>query len=165
MFEPRTRSLLPLAKTWQSILVVLCVIVAMVVEAPHQGTGAPSSWLTQDGTPTALTTLSFAPVADAQVAEDNPDFSYGTKNELLVNGGTDPEVASYLRFDVSGVSAPVQRATLQLWVRDKGGSQDGPAVYATDAAWTETDLTWNTRPAPRGDVLADTGSLASNTWV
>ena len=144
---------------------VLGVIVAMMAEPPHQGAGAPSSWLTQDGTPTAITTLTFAPVADAQVAEDNPDFTYGTKPELLVKGGTDPEVASYLRFDVSGVSAPVQRATLRLWVRDKGGAQDGPAVSATDATWTETDLTWNTRPAPRGDVLADTGKVASNTWV
>jgi hypothetical protein len=147
------------------MLVVLGVIVAMMAAPPHQGASAPSAWLIQDGTPSAITTLTFAPVADAQVAADNPDFRYGTKTELLVKGGTASEVASYLRFDVSGVSAPVQRATLRLWVRDKGGSQDGPAVYATDAAWTETDLTWNTRPAPRGDVLADTGKVASNTWA
>src|SRR3954468_23851190 len=102
MVARRTRNLSPLAKHRRSLLVVLCVIVAMLAEPPHQGAGAPSSWRTQDGTPTAITTLTFAPVADAQVAADNPDFTYGTKTELLVKGGTDPEVASYLRFDVSG---------------------------------------------------------------
>src|SRR4051812_46140149 len=123
MVARRTRNLSPLAKHWGSLLVVLGVIVVMMAEPPHQGAGAPSSGLTRDGTPTAITTVTFAPVADAQVAEDNPDFTYGTKPELLVKGGTDPEVASYLRFDVSGLSAPVQRATLRLWVRDKGGSR------------------------------------------
>src|SRR3954469_540832 len=138
MVARRAWNLSPLAKHWRTTLVVLSVIVAMMAEPPHQGASAPTSWRTQAGTPPALTTLTFAPVADAQVAAANPDFSYGAKPELLVNGGTDPEGASYLRFAVSGVSAPVQRATLRLWVRDKGGSQDGPAVAATDPDWSET---------------------------
>src|SRR4051812_19439066 len=123
MVARRSWNLSPRAKLWRSLLVVLGVIVAMMAEPPHQGASAPSSWLTQDGTPTAITTVTFAPVADAQVAADNPDFRYGTKPELLVKGGTASEVDSYLRFDVSGVSAPVQRATLRLWVRNKGGSR------------------------------------------
>jgi len=91
MLKRRSWNLSPLAKPWLSMLVVLGLIVAMG-EAPHQSASAPASWRTQDGTPTALTTLTFAPVADAQVAADNPDFAYGAKPELLVNGGTDPEV-------------------------------------------------------------------------
>ena len=141
------------------------MIVVVVGATPHLGATAPAAWLTQDGTPTAMTTLTLVPDADTQVSEDNPDFTYGTKTELLVNGGADPEVASYLRFDVSGVSAPVQRATLRLWVRDKGGTRDGPALYATDTDWTETALTWTTRPAAIGSVLDDTETLASSTWV
>ena len=31
-------------------------------------------------------------------------------------------VASYLRFDVSGLTTPVQRATLRLWVPARGES-------------------------------------------
>jgi acid phosphatase type 7 len=165
MVARRSWNLSPRAKHWRSMLVVLGVIVAMMAEPPHQGAGAPSSWLTQDGTPTAITTLTLAPVADAQVAEDNPDFSYGARTELLVNGGTDPAVASYLRFDVSGVNAPVQRATLRLWVRDRGGTQDGPAIFATDPDWSENGLTWTTRPPAIGGVLDDKEKLTSSTWV
>ena len=138
-------------------------------ETPRQGATVPSSRLSQVGTPTAttstITTLTLVPDADAQVSEDNPAFNYGATTQLLVNGGQDPEVVSYLRFDVAGVTAPVQRATLRLWVRDKGSTQDGPAIYATDATWTETVLTWTTRPAPQGSALDDSGKLASSTWV
>ena len=90
MVARRTWHLSPLAKHRRSMLVVLGVIVVMMAEPPHQGASAPSAWLIQDGTPTAITTLTFAPVADAQVAEDNPDFRYGSKPELLVKGGTAP---------------------------------------------------------------------------
>jgi hypothetical protein len=141
------------------------VVVAVVGETPYPGASAPLPWPRYDGTPTAITTLTLVPDADAQVSEDNPDFNYGARTELLVNGGADPDVVSYLRFDVSGVTAPVQRATLRLWVRENGSTQNGPALYATDTDWTETDLTWTTRPAAIGGVLGDTEKLASSTWV
>jgi hypothetical protein len=141
------------------------MVVAMVGETPHPGASAPLPWRSPGGTATPITTLTFAPDADAQVAEDNPHFTYGARTELLVDGGQDPDVASYLRFAVSGVSAPVQRATLRLWVRENGSTRDGPALYATDTDWTETDLTWTTRPPATGGVLDDTEQLASSTWV
>jgi acid phosphatase type 7 len=140
-------------------------MLAVMGDTPYPGATAPLPWLRQDATPTAITALTLAPNADAQVSEDNPDFIYGARTELLVNGGADPDVVSYLRFSVSGVTAPVQRATLRLWVRDKGGSHDGPAIYATGTEWTETDLTWTTRPAAIGSVLDDTEKLASGTWA
>jgi hypothetical protein len=149
---------------WAAVGLCL-VVVAAVGATPYLGATAPAAWRSQVATPTAITTVTFAPVADAQVAEDNPDFTYGTKTELLVNGGADPDVASYLRFRVSGVTAPVQRATLRLWVRDKGSTRDGPALYATNTDWTETDLTWTTRPPAIGGVLDDTEQLTSSTWV
>jgi acid phosphatase type 7 len=141
------------------------MFVAMVGAPPHLGASAPLPWPRYDGTPTAITTLTLLPDADAQVSEDNPDFNYGARTELLVNGGADPDVVSYLRFSVSGVTAPVQRATLRLWVRENGGTRDGPALYATGTDWTEADLTWTTRPAAIGSVLDDTEKIASSTWV
>ena len=60
-------------------------------------------------------------------------------------------MASHLSFDHAGMIAHVQHATLRLWVR-KEGTQEGPAIYATDGAWTETGLKWNTGPAPRRDL-------------
>jgi hypothetical protein len=163
--HPRSRDRKPSPRHRLGLLVVLLVMLAVMGDTPYPGASAPLSWRSQGATPTAITTLTFAPDADAQVSEDNPNFIYGARTELLVNGGTDPVVFSYLRLNVSGVSAPVQRATLRLWVRDKGGSQDGPAISATDTDWSETDLTWNTRPAAIGGVLDDTEKLASGTWA
>ena len=72
--------------------------------------------------------------------------NYGAMTRLMVDGGADPDVASYLRFTVSGVSGPVQRATLRLWVQANGGTQNGPDVRATGTDWSETGITWNNRP-------------------
>ncbi len=116
-------------------------------------------------TAAAATALTLAPVADAQVNEANPNYNYGTLAQILVDGGSDPDVAGYLRFDVSGVTAPVQKATLRLFVRDNGGTQNGPYVQTTGSSWSETGLTWSNRPAPSGAVLDDKGVLASSSWV
>jgi hypothetical protein len=113
----------------------------------------------------AATSLTFTPVADAQVSEASPTTNYGTLGRLLVDGGADPDVASYLRFDLSGVTAPVQRATLRVWVQTDGGSQNGPEVRVTGTSWSETGLTWSNRPVPTGGVLDDKGALAGSTWV
>ena len=98
-------------------------------------------------------------------SEANPNVNYGAKAQLPVDGGADPDVASYLRFNVSGLTAPVQRATLRLWVQASGGTQNGPEVRATGTSWSETGMTWNTRPAPAGGVLDDTGKLPGGTWA
>jgi hypothetical protein len=87
--------------------------------------------------------LTIPPAADAQVNEANPNHNYGAKPRLLVDGGgDDPDVASYLRFDVLGLTAPVQRATLRLRVQSNGGTQNGPDVRTTDTSWSETSITW-----------------------
>ena len=95
----------------------------------RQGKGRAKSVTTERTAAADLTAapLTIAPAADAQVNEANPNHNYGAKPRLLVDGGgDDPEVASYLRFDVSGLTAPVQRATLRLWVQSNGGTQNGP---------------------------------------
>src|SRR5206468_3322963 len=88
---------------------------------------APSN--TATATTPGLTTLTFAADADARVEEANPTLNYGTDTILRADGGPDPDVESYLRFSVSGVSGPVQSAKLRLWVTSS--TADGPAVYTT----------------------------------
>jgi hypothetical protein len=117
---------------------------------------------------TAAAPVTIAPYADAQVAEDQPEVNYGTLRRLAVDGGgDDPNYVSYLSFDVSGVAAPVQRATLRLWVRGNqdNGTKDGPEVRTTSTDWTETGITWNTQPAPASSVLDNTERLERSTWV
>ena len=119
------------------------------------------------GSGTAATpppSLTFNPVADARVEEANPATNYGTLTRLGTDGDAGLRVESYLRFDVSGISGTVQKATLRLYaVSDP--TVDGPAVYPTGNDWSETGITWSNRPQATGPATADVGAVAVNTWV
>jgi hypothetical protein len=73
-----------------------------------------------------------------------------------------------LRFDLTGVAAPVQQARLRLHVANisNGGSPDGGTVSpVNDTTWTETGVTWNTRPTAWGAAAGSLGPVMQNTWV
>jgi acid phosphatase type 7 len=112
---------------------------------------------------TGGTTMTFAPEADARVDEAFPNTNFGT-SFLRTNGGSQPDVESFLRFTVSGVSGPVRSARLRLWATN--GTVDGPAAFATAAtSWTETAVTWANRPSRTGSGLDDKGAIAAGTYV
>lgn len=113
----------------------------------------------------ATTTLpTIIAEADSRVMEANPTTNYGTFGTVLyVEGGTDPDIDSYLRFTVAGTSGTVSNAKLRLYVAE--GTNNGPALYTTSNSWTETGITWNNRPAPTSGALDDKGALTTNTWV
>ena len=113
----------------------------------------------------AAAPLTLSPVADARVQEANPTTNYGAEPELRVDGGTDPDVESYLRFDVTGVTIPVRKATLRLWVPAGGSTVDGPAVFTAPNTWTERGITWANRPGSTGTALDNKAAIASNAWV
>src|SRR5256714_6336334 len=104
--------------------------------------------------PPGTATRTFAAAADARTAKAKPTTNFGTTPTLDVDGS--PVVESYLRFPVTGLAGTVRRATVRLWVTDK--SVDGPAVYPTGNAWTETGITWATRPVRTGPATADLGA-------
>jgi hypothetical protein len=62
--------------------------------------------------------------------------------------------------DVTGV---VQSAKLRVYATE--ATVNGPALYATNNGWTETGLTWNTRPTLMGGAIDNKGAIAGNTWV
>jgi hypothetical protein len=100
----------------------------------------------------------FAAVADARVLSSSPDTNYGTLSRLDVDS---PGEESYIRFTVSGVSGPVQNATLRLFVSN--GSTNGPSLYRTDNSWTESGITWNNRPAPTSGAVANVDNVPAAT--
>ena len=104
----------------------------------------------------------FSPEADAPVQESSPASNYAT-SALRTDGGSDPDVESYLRFTTSNLTGTVQSAKLRLFATS--GTADGPAVYSTGNAWTETGITWNNRPARTSAARDDKGSIGSGTWV
>ena len=111
----------------------------------------------------AATGSSFAPDADARVVESSPSTNYGSSIALRVDGGSDPDVQTYLRFAVSGLSGSVTSAKLRLYATSP--TTDGPAVYATSTAWSETGITWSNRPGTIGPASDNTGSIATGTWA
>ncbi len=88
-------------------------------------------------------TISIHPVADVLVNNGNPDRNYGTDLTLAIEGS--PEKIAYLRFDVAGLSGPVQSARLRLEVVDRSSS--GGTVHSiSDNNWDENTVTFDTRP-------------------
>ena len=108
-------------------------------------------------------TLTFRASADARVEEASPGSNYGTSSTLRTDGAGDPDVESYLRFDVEGVTRPVTSARLR--VRTATDTADGPAAYSTGWTGAETALTWQTRPPRASAAMDDKGRIGSSTWV
>ena len=131
-----------------------------------------TSTSTSTTSPSTTTTTTAPPVvrqfgaaADARVEQSRAGSNFGTSSTLRVDGGSRSAIWSYLRFNVSGLTGTVRKATLRLWVTD--ASNDGPAAYATSNQWAESSggITWNNRPARSGSVLDDKGRVSSGAWV
>lgn len=112
--------------------------------------------------PVATAPVSFAPTADTYVSADNAaSASGGASTSLLAD--TSPQQEVHLRFAVQGLTETVQRAVLRLYA--SAGTEDGPAVYATQGSWSESTATWNTRPTKVGTALDDAQVIAAGAYV
>jgi glucose/arabinose dehydrogenase len=134
--------------------------------AAHTITTPPSA-ATYTATFRPVTVRSFAPTADGRVEEGSPSTNFGTSTKLRADGGVDPDVESFLRFSVAGLSGSVQSARLRLFVpgTTDSGTVDGPAVYKTNTSWSETGITWANRPARTSGATDDKGAISAGTWV
>ena len=112
----------------------------------------------------AATSLTFSSEADAQVNESSPSTNYGNSTYLQVDGATDPDTEGFIRFTVTGVSGTIQNARVRVY-DTTNASTNGPAIYATGISWTETGITWNTRPARLSGALDNKGSINTSTWA
>jgi hypothetical protein len=110
------------------------------------------------------TSLTFITNADAYVNQSNPSTNYGNAATLQVDGASDPDIESFIRFTVTGISGAVQNARLRVYATTNG-STNGPAVYSTGTSWTETGITWNNRPVRTSSAVDNKGSISTNTWV
>ena len=107
--------------------------------------------------------VTFTPVADALVTEVNPSTAFGTSTALRVDGGADPDVQTYLRFTVTGVTGTIQSASLRLWATSP--TANGPSVFTTASTWSEPAITWANKPALIGAGVGKVTSIATSTWA
>jgi hypothetical protein len=133
-----------------------------VVSAPPTDP-IPSETAT-NGAPGPSGSILIPAEADARVRQSHPDENDGNSSSLHADGAGDAQIESFLRFTVTELPGPIQSARLRLYVTENG-TQNGPAVYATDSSWDEGNITWNNRPAPTGDALDNKDRLSSDTWV
>jgi glucose/arabinose dehydrogenase/PKD repeat protein len=109
-------------------------------------------------------TLTFSPEADAMVDEAGPTTNFGSTSLLRTDAGGNPDVESYLRFLVGGVTAKIQSAKLRL-LSTGNSTVDGPAAYPTSSSWTESGIIWNNKPAATGAALSDVAMIDAGQWV
>ena len=102
----------------------------------------------------------FTAVADARVEATSPAENFGSSSVLKVDGS--PQYASFLRFDVSGLSGTVLSAKLRLYATD--ATVNGPAVYTTNSTWQESTVTYQSQPATQTH-LSSSSAVAANAWV
>jgi hypothetical protein len=110
-----------------------------------------------------ISTLTFPVIADSYVRQAGPTSNYGTNAQLWVANETNANYETYLKFTVSGVVGTVQSATLRVY--STSSTVDGPSVYAAASSWTETGITWNTRPALTSGGMDNKGSISTGVWV
>jgi hypothetical protein len=106
--------------------------------------------------------LIIHPVADAFVNSSHPNSNYGSQNTIEIDGS--PEIISYLRFNVTGVTEPVQSVHIRF--KCANGSPFGGKIYTiSDNNWDEGSITYNSRPAIDGIYLDFLGKVKVNDIV
>lgn len=127
---------------------------------PTNTTAAP----TATPTPTSAQTgssFTFIPAADSYVNSGSPTTNYGSSTTLRADAS--PDVHSYLRFNVQGLSGGVSRATLRIFANS--ASSQGYEIHSvSDNTWGETAINYNNAPAV-GGLLGSSGAVAAGTWT
>ena len=102
------------------------------------------------GAKTTATTNQILPTADTYVDEFNPNTNYGTQTTMSVRHsetgfsvGMDQE--AYFTYDLSSFSCDTK---VQLALYTISSATLTLAIHeVTNTSWTETGITWNTKPA------------------
>ena len=131
--------------------------------ASHDVT-APDADTTLTARLSPVTTVAFTAQADARVEEANVSTNYGTATMLRTVAAKNPDVESYLRFQVAGVAGTVQSAKLRVYDTDNA-TADGPAAFGTSSSWTETAIKWSNRPARTSGPYDDKGAIAAASFT
>ena len=106
-------------------------------------------------------TTTFAAVEDSYVSSGSRSTNYGTASSLKL--ATSPAETAYLKFNLSGLSGPVQSATLRVYANS--GLKWGFDAYSTaNTSWTESTVTYNNAPA-LGTKLGSFPSGTQTGWI
>lgn len=106
----------------------------------------------------------YTAAADAYVRRAAATKNFGSASTLRARRTSNDEYRSYMRFSVSGLSAPVTSAKLRLFVTE--GSADGGGLRSVaNTTWSQSSITWNNAPPFGNTSLAVAGRVTTGTWV
>ncbi len=129
-------------------------------------TATPTATPTSTNTPTPTATVptnsfTFTPQADSYVNSSGSSTNYGSNVSLRVDGS--PLVNSYLRFNLSGLSGTVAKATLRIYANS--ASNSGLQAHGVaDTSWGEKTITYANAPAITG-VVSTSAAVKANSWA
>jgi len=108
-------------------------------------------------------TLELPVVEDVTAASTSPTTVSSDVMDLACGSGEE----FFLKFVVPETVGTVKKATLTLTNAGTASAEgDGGSIYRVASnAWSETTLTWNTRPMYSGAAIASVGPVASNQVV
>jgi len=115
----------------------------------------------QQPPPPSGETRTFGAVADAYT-DDAWEWKNFNTGELRVDSSPS-RLASFLRFDMSGLRGDVTSAKLRLFVLN--GTSDGPSVWTTWVGWWETSIAYVDEPSTESGPVANAGPVAVGTWL
>ncbi len=109
-----------------------------------------------------------AVIADVSVNSGSPSTNFGTRTQLNVDAGPSIQQA-FLRVTVSGVGARTlasARLRLRVATTSNANSVSGGRIHRiSSCGWNETGVTYNTKPAIDGAVLASLGGVGLGQQV
>lgn len=109
----------------------------------------------------ATSTSKFTANADAYVDRSHPRANFG-RTQLRIENTS--QIVSFLRFTLSGMTTPVTKATLRIYV--KSSSSAGFELHSVpDNDWSETGITYQNAPPVSATVTATSGPVGAGTWV
>ncbi len=102
-------------------------------------------------------TMTLEPVADAYV-QDRLTTNTGISTQLRVDAS--PTTRAYLKFTVSGLSAPPAKVELRVYATNTSAYAAGYRAFGVAiSTWTETGITYANAPALDAVAVGSTGAL------
>jgi len=95
------------------------------------------------------------------VNSGSPTSNYGSATTLRADAS--PDVHSYLRFNVQGLSGTVRRATLRIFA-NSASTLGCIANSVSDNTWTESTLNYSNSPSV-GAVIGLSSSFGTGVWI
>jgi len=133
---------------------------------PPTPTYTPTPTATRTPTPTSTSssagnTFTFTSIADAYVNSGSTTTNYGSATTLRADAS--PDIHSYLRFNVQGLSGNVTRATLRIFA-NSASTIGCNANSLSNNTWTESTINYSNAPS-LGSAIGSSSPFGAGVWI